>query len=254
MTSNSDETDSMHRSSGRFGDRSSSETEPRNIDGHSVNFGERAHSGLDIDLHTKTSEFHAGLNARLRDIEERLQHLDRPIIVQHPQQVSSRIADSIIAPEKFTGDASKQDPEQYLSQFNKFAQYKGMPDNEKCQLLQLLCIAIAQDWIGNLPQSQLSNWTSLEREFRAAFCKSDHLKYADVQKLFQTAQELDEKVDPYFIRMRKAARCLDLSDEMVQYAIIGGLSKYKTILHSKFPVKFERSLALCAYRRGFSSC
>ena len=48
-------------------------------------------------------------------------------------------------------------------------------------------------------------------------------KYVDVQKLFQTAQEVDEKVDAYFIRMRNAARCLDLSDEMVRFAIIGGL-------------------------------
>ena len=260
MASKSDETDhalaeSMHRLQLRSGrslerdpklqtetrrtqshssERLSLETEPQKLDCTSVRFAEGSHSDTDHEMQAKIRDFEERfhlldairgqdevINSRLRHMEERLELLDRP--THHQQHASTRIADSIIAPKNFTGDTSKQDPEQYLTQFNKFAQYKCIPDKEKGQLLQLLCTDTAQDWIGNLPQMQLLNWPALEREFRAAFCKSEHLKYVDVQKLFQTPQGDDEKVDAYFIRMRKAARCLNLADEILLFAIIGGL-------------------------------
>ena len=46
--------------------------------------------------------------------------------------------------------------------------------------------------------------------------------------MFQTAQDVNEKVNAYFIKMRKADRCrLGLSDEMVRYAIIVELKANK---------------------------
>ena len=81
-----------------------------------MRFGDGLHQGLDNEMQVKIREFderfhlldaiknnESGLIARIRDMEERFQNFNRPIIVQQQQQVSSRIADSIIAPENLRG-------------------------------------------------------------------------------------------------------------------------------------------------------
>ena len=123
MESKSDESeelvDSMHRlqlRSGRSLDREgksqtttkrqqsrsserSSETEPQKFDCPSVHFGGISHSDTDNEMQAKIKEFEErfhlldairdndeGLNSRLRHMEERLQALDRPIVLHQQQQ------------------------------------------------------------------------------------------------------------------------------------------------------------------------
>ena len=78
-------------------------------------------------------------------------------------QPQVKISDTIIAPKHFDGDTNKTDPEQWLTFYNKFAQFKNLTDSEKISVFSLLMQGNAADWIATLSYSQTSSWNNLEK-------------------------------------------------------------------------------------------
>ena len=121
-------------------------------------------------------------------------------------QPQAKISDMIIAPKHFDGDTNKTDPEQWLTFYNRFAQFKNLSDSEKISVFSLLMQGNAADWIATLSYSQTSSWNHLEKAFKSTYFKSDYLKWQEAGMLWNNPQQPNEKVDDFVIRIKKPLR------------------------------------------------
>ena len=97
----------------------------------------------------------------------------------------------------------------------------------------------AADWLSTLSPEKTASWDELIKEFKATYFKSAELKWAQARDLFQEPMKDNERVDDFVIRIRRAAKRVNLGEEMLHYAILNGL---KPIIRNQVLAKGVQSL------------
>lgn len=141
------------------------------------------------------------------------------------RSVPSRvISDTVIGLKKFSGSASDRDSvETWLEEFNRYVEFRGLPNTEKLQLFKILMRDGAADWLSTLAKDKTASWDELIKEFKATYFSSPELKWAKTRDLFHEPMKETERVDDFVIRIRKSAKRLNLGEEVLHYAILNGL-------------------------------
>lgn len=138
--------------------------------------------------------------------------------------VSATVSDNIIAPRPFTGNNLDSDAaENWLNYYERYAEYRSLSDIDRSRLFCMLMHDTAGDWLSTLGVDITQSYDRLKDEFKQTFFKSDQLKWRDASKLFNEHMKPSEKVDEYVTRIKRAARHLNVSEEILNYAILTGL-------------------------------
>lgn len=145
----------------------------------------------------------------------------------YPNRVTagrSTVSDTIISPKAFTGTESDPDaPERFVEQFERYASFKGLDNTEKLRLFAILLKDQASDWLSVQDQDTINTYDTLLKQFKKAYFKSSELRWLQASKIYTTKQGDLESVNSYIVRLKKAARNLDISEAMLHYAFISGL-------------------------------
>ena len=135
------------------------------------------------------------------------------------------ISDSVIGLKKFSGSASDREiAESWLDEFLRYSEFRALNAADRLQLFKMLMREGAADWLSTLDTTKTASWERLLAEFKATYFKSPELKWAQARDLFHDPMRAGERVDDFVIRTRRAAKRLNLGDEMLHYAIINGLT------------------------------
>lgn len=132
------------------------------------------------------------------------------------------ISDTAVALKPFTGKSSS-DPEAWLEYFEKYCDFRQLGPAYRLKLLGILLHEGAADWLSTLPADQKAEYANLIKAFKANYYKSPELMWKEAGESWNQAQGPDEKVGDFLTRLRKAARRLELPQEVLHYAVINGL-------------------------------
>lgn len=134
------------------------------------------------------------------------------------------ISDSVIGLRKFSGSANDRDAvESWLDEFLRYSDFRSLSAAERLQLFKILMSGTAADWLATLSANKTSNFDVLVREFKATYFRSAELRWHDASNLFNVPMKESERVDDFIVRIRKAAKRLNVGDEIIQYCFIAGL-------------------------------
>ena len=134
------------------------------------------------------------------------------------------ISDAVVGLKKFSGSASdRESVESWLDEFLRYAEFRSLSPAERLQLFKILMRDSASDWLSTLDQSKTATWDALIREFKATYFKSPELKWAQARDLFNDPMRAGERVDDFVIRIKRAAKRLNIGDEIVHFSVINGL-------------------------------
>ena len=134
------------------------------------------------------------------------------------------VSDTIIGPNAFTGSAQdREGAENWLELFFRYVTFKRFSPEKSLGLFKMLMREAASDWLQTLSMDVQNSLDALVAEFKTTYFKSPELKWADAGRLFKEPQKTGERVDDYLIRVRKAARRLNIAEEFLHYVIINGL-------------------------------
>ena len=134
------------------------------------------------------------------------------------------LPDSLLAPSKFSGET--QSPESnadWLAYTKKYFRYRKIAEPEQLQLISLLLIGSANDWLESLPAEDKSSMERFEQAFRQTYLINDHHAWRSGIQLFETQQKMGEPIDCFYARLKKLTRHIPVSDELMQSAILHGL-------------------------------
>ena len=148
------------------------------------------------------------------------------IMRQNQRQAPSarNISDSVIGLRKFGGTASDRDSvETWLDEFMRYADFRALSLTDRLQLFKILLTGTAADWLATLSVTKTSSFDALIREFKATYFKSPELKWSEARNLFNDPMKAGERVDDFIVRIRKAAKRLNIGEEIIQYCFIAGL-------------------------------
>lgn len=138
------------------------------------------------------------------------------------QQVVHTISDSLIAPKPFEGRAD-EDAEFFVNYFERYSAYRGLNDINKLHLFGILLHGGAADWLSTLSSVDTATYASLLAVFKANYFKSEQLRWKEASELWNQPQGPTERVDDFITRIRRAARRLNITEDMLHYAVLNGL-------------------------------
>ncbi len=153
-----------------------------------------------------------------RDVVVPADLLMRTIAAGGPRAIS----DAAVAPKPFTGRAA-QDPESWLEYFERYCEFRQLRTDDKRKLFAILLQEGAADWLSVLPPAIKASYSDLVEAFKTNYYKSPELKWKEAGALWNQAQGDEERVEDFVTRLRKAARRLNLPQEVLHYAVISGL-------------------------------
>jgi hypothetical protein len=177
------------------------------------------------------SESAAKVIEDLRNTLERTQIENRQLrkLAEHDKDVVSprlakKIPDSLIAPKPFMGNVENQDPNDWLHTFELYSAFKGLDDEETCQLFVMLLQGTAADWLASIEKSfpKPPTFEQLKKAFTDNYFEPKELRWRQASDLWHESQHKNERVHEYVTRMRKLARQLDFPSEIIHMAIVQG--------------------------------
>ncbi len=137
--------------------------------------------------------------------------------------VHATVSDSVIAPKPFTGKSTDIDAESWLSYFTRYAVYRGLSDNDKLRLFCIMMHDGSADWLCTLKPEETASYDALIRAFKDNYFKSEQLKWKEASELWNQPQGATERVDDFVTRIRRAARRLNIPDDLLNFAVLNGL-------------------------------
>lgn len=143
---------------------------------------------------------------------------DRPPFIA----IQNSVSDTIISPEKFYG-RSNENPEDFLAYFQRYSDFKQLRDRQKADLFGMLMRGGALDWYLTLDADVQQSFERLSESFKDAYFRPEQLRYADVSALYSSPQGPQESTMDYVTRLRKMAKRLELTEEMLHMAVLSGL-------------------------------
>ena len=152
-----------------------------------------------------------------------------------PQMFHSKafISDSVLSPKPFTG-ISTEDPEAWLEYFERYATYRNINDRDKAVLFAMFMRETAADWLSTLPGTVSSSYQALRKAFVEKFFKSRELLWKEAGNLFNQTQRPDERVDDFVTRLKKCAKRLNITEDVLHYAVLHGLRGTTRLQAKKF--------------------
>jgi hypothetical protein len=148
----------------------------------------------------------------------------------YPTRVTSGrsvVSDSVIAPKPFFGTAADlEEAETWVDYFHRYISYRGLAEEDKLRLFSILLRGPAAQWLSTLPPEVTHSYPALLEQFKTSYFKSPELRWADASNVFKQIQKAGERVDDFVTRVRHAARRLNITNDMLHYAIIQGLTPH----------------------------
>jgi hypothetical protein len=155
------------------------------------------------------------------------------------------VSDYLIAPNTFTGNTKEQTAEQFVAYFGRYVAFKQLNDRQKAELFSLLMRQNAQDWLSSLDDETVTDYRALLEAFKRQYFKSPNLMWKQAADVWQEIQKPSESVSDFITRVRRNTAQLNLSEQLVQYAIINGLiPRYKSFVLSHNPTSLEHTIEL----------
>ena len=130
--------------------------------------------------------------------------------------------DGSLAPPPFKG-TEKENAEEWMSRFEKYATYRGLNEHAKFNFLAVLLRDGASDWLDTLEDTVKGNWNQLKTAFQSRFQESDLLRWQRARDTWAMEQAAGQSVDSYVTAMRKLAKNLNIQGEQLRFAIQRGL-------------------------------
>jgi hypothetical protein len=162
---------------------------------------------------------------RLQVDLRRTQDANREISERNKQLAATKkIPDSVVAPKPFLGNTKEQDPNDWLLWFDKYCQLQKNERRRKEGFILMMLQGPASDWVTGWLEGAVYTPTyhSLKKAFEENYYKAKELKWKDASALWHEKQGSSESVSQYIVRMKKLARNLEFSPEILHMAIMQG--------------------------------
>jgi len=92
-----------------------------------------------------------------------------------------------LAPPPFKG-TEKENAEEWMSRFEKYATYRGLNENAKPNFLAVLLRDGASDWLDTLEDTFKGNWNQHKTAFQRRFQESDLLRWQRARDIWAMEQ------------------------------------------------------------------
>ena len=135
---------------------------------------------------------------------------------------SVKMTDSVIAPPTFNGKAG-QNPSDWLRHFILYSTFKGYTADRQKSLFKVLLVDGAADWLEGQGFPAETSFNELKQAFEQRFKSPNVLKYKNAKEVFTRRQGLTQSVDDYVTDMIKIGKAIEISDQMLQFAVLNGL-------------------------------
>jgi len=132
------------------------------------------------------------------------------------------MTDSVIAAPTFNGKAG-QDPSDWLRHFILYSTFKGYTADRQKSLFKVLLVDGAADWLEAQGFTAEASFDELKQAFELRFKSPNVLKYKNAKEVFTKRQGLSQSVDDYVTDMIKIGKAINISDQMLQFAVLNGL-------------------------------
>jgi len=135
---------------------------------------------------------------------------------------SIAMTDNVIAPPTFNGKAG-QDPSDWLRHFILYSTFKGYTDDRQKSLFKVLLTDGAADWLEGHGFPAETTFNDLKQAFEQRFKSPNVLKYKNAKEVFTRRQGVSQSVDDYVTDMLKIGKAIEISDQMLKFAVLNGL-------------------------------
>lgn len=131
-----------------------------------------------------------------------------------------------VPPPSFSG-RSTDDAFAFTKAFERYVDWKGVvDDNRKRALFAVLLRDNAGAWYDTISDTDKSSYTNLRAAFDKRYLSTDSVKRRSARDLFTKKQATSESVDDYVASVRRYALLIGANDEIVKYALLGGLQPH----------------------------
>ena len=145
-----------------------------------------------------------------------------PPAVRSAPIANTHISDTILAPKPFKG-TSTENAHFWLEYFERYINYRQLSENDARALFCMLMHESASDFLSSLPDADQLSLVGLKQAFKQNYFRNPELRWRDAGDLWTKSQRPQESVAEYVVRIRQAAKRLELSDQTLQYAFLNGL-------------------------------
>jgi len=136
------------------------------------------------------------------------------------------MTDSVIAPPSFSGKAAPRRPRIRVIGYASFILYctfKAYTPERQKALFQVLLTDGAADWLEAPNFSADAAFDVLKQAFELRFKSPNVLKYKNAKEMFTRRQGISKSVDDYVTDMLKIGKAIEMSGQMLQFAVLNGL-------------------------------
>ena len=150
---------------------------------------------------------------------------DHPVIdsqIVEVVNIPPIVSDTVITPPPFSGKPT-EDPGNWLRTFSNYCTFKGYNDIQKRNLFRVLLTGPAADWLDNRTFLDTATFDNYKTDFEARYKTPEVMKYKSARQIFTRRQEDGETTDDYSTSMIKLGKVINISEEMLRYAILNGL-------------------------------
>ena len=132
------------------------------------------------------------------------------------------MTENVIAPPSFSGK-SGQDPSDWIRHFVLYCTFKDYTPVRQKALFKVLLTEGAADWLEGQNFANDADFDALKQAFELRYQSPSVLRYKSAKEVFTKRQALSQNVDDYITEMVKAAKTIQMSDQMLQFAVLNGL-------------------------------
>ena len=132
------------------------------------------------------------------------------------------MTENVIAPPSFSGKSS-QDPSDWIRHFVLYCTFKGYTPNRQKALFKVLLTEGAADWLEGQNFADDADFDTIKQAFELRYKSPSVLRYKSAKEVFTKRQALSQNVDDYITDMVKAGKAIQMSDQMLQFAVLNGL-------------------------------
>jgi len=126
-----------------------------------------------------------------------------------------------LLPNVFAGKVD-DDAGEWIRHFDKYCVYRNNNEQKSLALFKVLLTGTAAVWLESLPATSTDTMEHLKEAFQDRFLSPQILKYKSAKEIFSRRQGPTETVDEFYVGVRKLARTINASDDMVIYALLSG--------------------------------
>ena len=136
------------------------------------------------------------------------------------------MAEGSIVPSLFIGKTT-DNPGDWLRQFENYALYKGLTDEQRCNFFRVLMSGPAADWLETVHiDVDPVTFAAYKTAFLTRYQMPQITKYKSAREIFSRTQGDEESVDDFICQMQKLGKIVGMTGDMLNYAILNGLKPH----------------------------